>query len=965
MQSSRVQPGRALLILLGLAVGHVALANPRITDDPRRVATPRPTPAPVAAASQAAWVAFGARNATDIAVGANGVVWIIGNDPAGAADKNIYRWDGNAFQQTVGQAVRIAVDPNGKAWVVNSSGGIFRWIETSWQNMPGKAIDIGIGAKGEVWVLDPNGTPFKWDGNNWRPIGGGGWRIAVDPNGNPWVVNQGNQIWRWNGTSWDLLPGSAKDIAIGPDGNVLIVSTTPASGGFQIQRWADGQWVPERDAAGAAVAAGPSGALYVMRDTGTVMRGSGTLAAPAPGTPPAVAGTAPSNQEDLCWKKTYGRGVGTVPTDCSTDYDKDAGLCYKKCPAGYKGVGPVCWQSCPDSWRDDGAFCAKPEAYGRGAGYPWKFGDSLDDSGMKSRCEADNGAGNCEKDGAIYYPKCKANFHKVGCCICSPDCPSGMPDIGVSCTKQTSTRGMGTVPNCGAGLSYDAGLCYEGCPRDYDGVGPVCWSKCPPDYPFPCGAGCAVNEAACAAAVTEMTVETVSFAATMLSFPFGGPGAMSAARAGVTAAKVAAKTGIKGTLVGVKTAVKTNAKAFAKAAVKSYLKSQVKDPKNVVSNIWSVAAIAGKKGTSLAATNASAREMGTLKTEGQFDYTLLLSLDPTGFASMIYSFAKYGSCSVEDLASSAPEIDFGPGPVGASDVRTIEVSVQNPTTITEITSSPFQDCSIVPSSDCAGKTLKPGDRCTITVKASGPGKIVGEVHIFTTAYDTIPFAIGVKANSAATSDCNFLADADDAVNLSSIAGVWAWNDDQSQKFVIKSDGTLTFNGNAGQINLIDPLQRTFFLRVGSENRSYLTLNPEHDRFTFSAGLKTGSALRRPWDSRCKPGEQFYAGLCYDVPVGYEITVPGFVGKPCASGWRDDGVQCYPPWTGAKVPFQADADGDLPMKRPMLVTNCPIYSSVDGSVKTCPANFKHTAVCTCEAQPTGKDVKSLIGTVPGT
>ena len=237
--------GRALLILLGLAVGDVALANPRITDDTRRL-TPRPTPVPASAASQSGWLAFGANNASDIAVGANGVVWIIGNDPAGAADKNIYRWDGNAFQKMVGQAVRIAVNPNGKAWVVNSSGSIFRWIETSWQDMPGKAIDIGIGAKGEVWVLDPNGTPFKWDGNNWRPIGGGGWRIAVDPNGNPWVVNQGNQIWRWNGTSWDLLPGSAKDIAIGPDGSVRVVSTMPAAGGFQIQRWADGQWVPEK-----------------------------------------------------------------------------------------------------------------------------------------------------------------------------------------------------------------------------------------------------------------------------------------------------------------------------------------------------------------------------------------------------------------------------------------------------------------------------------------------------------------------------------------------------------------------------------------------------------------------------------------------------------------------------------------------------------------------------------------------
>jgi hypothetical protein len=969
MQSPRLALGTALAVLFSLTVSPVALAQRRPPDDEimRRTPRPRPTPVPVAPASQSAWVAFGARNASDIAVGANGVVWIIGNDPAGAADKNIYRWDGNAFQQTVGQAVRIAVDPNGKAWVVNSSGSIFRWIETSWQNMPGKAIDIGIGAKGEVWVLDPNGTPFKWDGNNWRPIGGGGWRIAVDPSGNPWVVNQGNQIWRWNGASWDLLPGSAKDIAIGPDGSVRVVSTVPAAGGFQIQRWADGQWVPERDAAGAAVAAGPAGALYVMRDTGAVVRGSGTPAAPAPGAPPAVAGTAPSGQEDLCWKKNYGRGVGTVPTECSTDYNKDAGLCYKKCPDGYAGVGPVCWQSCPQGWRDDGAFCAKPEAYGRGAGYPWQFGDDLNDNGMIKRCEDANGRGNCEKDGAIYYPKCKANFHKTGCCICSPDCPSGMPDIGVSCTKLTSTRGMGTVPNCSSGLSYDAGLCYEGCPRDYDGVGPICWSKCPSDYPFPCGAGCAVNEMACAAAVTEMTVETVSFAATMLSYalPGAGPG-MMAAKAGIKAAgKTAANGGFKAVLSASKTAVKTNAKAFAKAALKTYLKKQFTHPETLAGNIWSVAGKVGKKGTSLAAANASAREMGELKTDGQFDYTLLLSLDPFGFASMIYSFAKYGSCSVEDLASNVAEVDFGPGPVGASDVRTIEVSVQNATTITEITSSPFQGCSIIPSSDCAGKTLKPGDKCTITVKASGPGKIVGEVHIFTTAYDTIPFAIGVKANSAATSDCAFLADADDAVNLSSIAGVWAWNDDQSQKFVIKSDGTLTFNGNAGQINLIDPLQRTFFLRVGSENRSYLTLNAEHDRFTFSSGLKAGSALRRPWDSRCKPGEEFYAGLCYDVPVGYEITVPGFVGKPCASGWRDDGVQCYPPWTGVKVAYQADPDGDLPMRRPMLVTNCPIYSSVDGSVKTCPANFKHTAVCTCEAQPTGKDVKSLIGKVPGT
>jgi len=959
---------RALTILIGLTFGHGLLAEPRVTDDPRR---PQPTPAPApAAAPQSAWVPFGSRNAADIAVGANGVLWIIG------PDDSISRWDGSAFQQVTGGAWRIAVDPNGKAWVVNRGNEIFRWNGSTWDLMPGKAIDIGIGANGDVWVLDVNGTPFKWDGNNWRSIGGGATRIAVDPAGNPWVVNAGGQVWRFVSNNWELLPGNGKDIAVAPDGTVLLISTNTAAGGFQIQRWAAGQWIAT-DASGTGVAAGPGGALYVMKDTGALVSRSGGAAAPAPSAPAPVAGSAPAavgDEGQLCWKKTFGRGVGTVPTQCSSTQDKDAGLCYPKCPTGYKGVGPVCWQSCPDGFRDDGAFCAKPEAYGRGAGYPWKFGDGLNDDGMIARCEADNGRGNCEKDGAIYYPKCKANFHKVGCCICSPDCPSGMPDIGVSCTKNTSTRGVGTVPSCG-GLSYDAGLCYDSCPRDYDGVGPICWSKCPPDFPFPCGAGCALSEAACAAAVTEMTVETVSVAATILSFPFGGPGAMAAARTGIKAATNVAKTGFKATLVGVKTAVKTNAKAFAKAAVKSYLKSQVKDPKNIVSNIWTVAGKAGKKGTSLAATNAASREMGELKTEGQFDYTMLMSLDPTGFSSMIYSFAKYGSCSVEDLASNVAEVDFGPGPITANDVRTIEVSVQNATTITEITSSPFQGCSIIPSSDCAGKTLQPGQKCTISVKASGAGRIVGEVHIFTTAYDTIPFAIGVKANSAATSDCAFLADADDAVNISSLAGVWAWKDDQSQKFVIKNDGTVTSPLGNGGVQIVDPNARTFMMQVGTPQAgniasaiaaapALITLNSEHDRFTFSSGPNGGtSALRRPWDSRCKPGEEFYGGLCYDVPVGYAITVPGFVGKPCPSGWRDDGVQCYPIWTGPKVAYQADADGSLPMRRPILVTDCPTFSPVQGN-QACPVNFKKN-VCTCEAQPTGKDVKSLIGKVPGT
>jgi pimeloyl-ACP methyl ester carboxylesterase len=135
-----------------------------------------------------------------------------------------------------------------------------------------------------------------------------------------------------------------------------------------------------------------------------------------------------------------------IGTECPPGRDLDAGICYPKCAAGMKGVGPVCWQTCPSGWTDHGVGCTKPAAYGRGAGYPWKFGDPLNNNGMLNRCRAANSQG-CEMDGAIAYPLCAAGYHKVGCCICSPNCPSGMSDTGATCTKQTANRGTPSSPS--------------------------------------------------------------------------------------------------------------------------------------------------------------------------------------------------------------------------------------------------------------------------------------------------------------------------------------------------------------------------------------------------------------------------------------------------------------------------------------------------------------------------------------
>ena len=171
------------------------------------------------------------------------------------------------------------------------------------------------------------------------------------------------------------------------------------------------------------------------------------------------------------------RGAGTIPTTCAPDEENNAGLCYKKCPSGYTGAAFLCYQSCPSGFTESGVGCFKPAAYGRGGGYPWKFGDALNNDGMLGRCQNDNPQG-CEMNGAIAYPKCKSGFHAFGSNICTPDCPSGWHDDGASCLKPTSKRAVGTVPDtCGANKEYSAGLCYTKCDAGFTGVGPVCWAS--------------------------------------------------------------------------------------------------------------------------------------------------------------------------------------------------------------------------------------------------------------------------------------------------------------------------------------------------------------------------------------------------------------------------------------------------------------------------------------------------------
>lgn len=205
-----------------------------------------------------------------------------------------------------------------------------------------------------------------------------------------------------------------------------------------------------------------------------------------------------AQDKEFCWKDSTPRGVGTVPEACEAGRERIGLLCYSKCPAGTKRSGFDCHSVCPDGMRDDGLFCRAAE-YGRGAGYPLKFGE-LNLDGARARCAAENPQG-CEQNGVIIYPKCKAGYEAFGCCICRPKQPNcsalGMnPGVDLSCAKKV-TIGDPVTGACSSSQQKDAGLCYPQCSSGYTGVGPVCWGQAPKGW-VECGMGAAKDSLTCA-----------------------------------------------------------------------------------------------------------------------------------------------------------------------------------------------------------------------------------------------------------------------------------------------------------------------------------------------------------------------------------------------------------------------------------------------------------------------------------
>jgi polyvinyl alcohol dehydrogenase (cytochrome) len=211
--------------------------------------------------------------ASAISVGANWSVQVIGSNavPGGFG---LWRWNGSNWNPMSGGAIRVAVDPGGNPWIVNSAEQIWHLNGGIWTRYPGGATDISVGANGSVWVIGTDRLAdgfgiFHWNGRAWAQVPGAAVAIAVDSAGNPWVTNSVGQIFHWGLGGFQRFPGGAIDIATGANGSAWVIGTNRVLGGFGIWRRNGTGWT-EVPGGAVRIAVTPNGFPWVVNSAGQI-----------------------------------------------------------------------------------------------------------------------------------------------------------------------------------------------------------------------------------------------------------------------------------------------------------------------------------------------------------------------------------------------------------------------------------------------------------------------------------------------------------------------------------------------------------------------------------------------------------------------------------------------------------------------------------------------------------------------
>lgn len=263
--------------------------------------------------------------AKDIAVfddgTATGKAWILTDRPLSDSFQVAEMTSDTTFALDAGSGKAIAVAPNGRPWVVGSSGTVWRkgslhassssdWVAQRTLDGGGTmcATDIAIGnlfGEGLVWAIGCDTRSgghsiyqYRNSTSSWRKTNNGSAvRIAVSDLGVPWVAANDGSVW-WRSTesgltpsvevdrgTWQATPTNAlaNDIGVYPHDYPWIIGKDSAAGGFNIWLYnkqdgitspstpARNEWLKVTNGA-VAISVGPRARPWVVASDGTIWR---------------------------------------------------------------------------------------------------------------------------------------------------------------------------------------------------------------------------------------------------------------------------------------------------------------------------------------------------------------------------------------------------------------------------------------------------------------------------------------------------------------------------------------------------------------------------------------------------------------------------------------------------------------------------------------------------------------------
>lgn len=139
-----------------------------------------------------------------------------------ADDRQIYTLRGSAWVLMPGRALDVSITPQGVAWALLTDGSpAYLSPQGTWVsiNAPGDAVRMAVGPSSRPWVVSREGAVRSHDGSGWvEHEGFVASDIAIGPEGTVFAVGPDRRVVRYDTLSrrWDRVDIEASAIAAGP-----------------------------------------------------------------------------------------------------------------------------------------------------------------------------------------------------------------------------------------------------------------------------------------------------------------------------------------------------------------------------------------------------------------------------------------------------------------------------------------------------------------------------------------------------------------------------------------------------------------------------------------------------------------------------------------------------------------------------------------------------------------------------